>query len=137
MKIGIEAEGRLRGILTLFASAEEFTDSYGVLFNHARNYGIAHIYISDRDNILDYETVGKYFVPPYFITLDVTEVRAGPRPTNMTIILTMPHEHWESVERLRPDDQIKFHSTNRDVLMTTARTLVPTSPIEFCGDKEL
>lgn len=136
-KIGTEVEGRLRGVLTLFVDAEEVLSSPSALINHAKNYGITHIYISDRINVLDYEAVGSLLPQPYLVTLDVTVVSSKPRPTNMTLILTLPHAYWRSVECLRPDDQIKFHSVDRNVLMTTARTLVPTSPIEFCGDQEL
>ncbi len=134
-KIGIEVEGRLRGVKTLFCSADELVDRAKII-SYAASKGITHVYVSDRNNTLDYVMLGWMF-SDCLVTLDVTEVRQGVRPTNVTVILTMPHSYWESVSRLRPDDQIKFHSEGREVLCASVRNFVPTQPIEFLGDEEI
>ena len=132
-KIGVEVEGRLRGVPTFFIDAEELDASAVAKFI---NLGVSHIYISDRYNTLNYNEVGHAF-EGYLVTLDVTAVKEVSRPTNVTLMLSMPHGYWDSVQRLRPDDQVKFHSEDRNVLCVSARNLVATQPIEFLADREL
>lgn len=129
MKIGIEVEGRLRGVKTLFCGPQDVAAAKAYLAANP----LTHVYISDRDNTLDYVMVGWSF-PACLVTMDVTSVREGVRPTNVTLILTLPHSHWDNVARLRADDQVKFHSVDREVLCATARNFVPTQPAEFLGD---
>jgi len=131
-KLGLEVEGRLRGVKTLFIGASEIEAAKAYLSLNP----ISHVYISDPENTLNYVVAGWLFADS-LVTLDVTAVRAEVRPTNVMVILTMPHSYWDSVERLRPDDQIKFHSEGRNVLCAPVRNFVPTQPIEFLGDIEL
>lgn len=136
MKLGKEVEGRLRGVPTLFVDAYEVLNALANVKHTIWQYSVQHVYISDHSNILDYNAVGAEFADK-LITMDVTNIKAEPRPQNVTFILTMPHDFWASVQRLAPDDQIKFHSEHRDVLCASVRSFVPTQPIEFIGDQEL
>jgi hypothetical protein len=136
MKIGVEAEGRLRGVQTLFVDAIDVIYNLAKVKAALKDNAISHIYVSDRNNTLDYSFLGQH-LEGYLITLDVTAVTPRPRPTNVTIILTMPYEYWQSVQMLRFTDQIKFHSEDRNVLCAAVQSFVATQPIEFAGDIEL
>lgn len=137
-KLGIEVEGRLRGVPTLFTDAIAMARDGGAdkVMTAMRQHEVTHVYISDRLNVLDYQQVGRWF-GGYQVTLDVTKVAKQLRPANVTIILTLPHEYWESVANLGPQDQVKFHSEDRHVLCATMHSFVPTHPSEFEGDTDL
>ena len=135
MKVGREAEGRFKGIMTLFIDASEVMDCIKIE-ETVKQYNIGHIYISDRENTLDYSTVHALFADD-MVTLDVTEVRDEELYDNITIILTLPHSYWDSIKNMRSTDQIKFHSHNRDVKCVTMQSFVTTDPSEFLGDIEI
>lgn len=140
MKYGIEVEGRMRGVPTLFVDASEINTMSGLVFvlENLDDKGIRHLYVSDRDNTMDPDIVGNHATfHGIQVTLDVTALAKPVTATNITVILTMPHSFWASVNNLGADDQIKFHSINRDVLCATKRVFVPTSPAEFEGDVPL
>lgn len=151
MKIGIEVEGRLRGVKTLFVSAEdiilfstdELEKGLDVMLNYnsldtinavMKENSVSHIYISDRDNKIPYKLLS-YF--KCLVTLDVTKVLNQSRPPNVTIIWTLPTEFWASMAALGAEDQVKFHSNNRDVLTATKHHFIRTHPVEFAGDLEV
>jgi hypothetical protein len=137
MKIGIEVEGRLRGVKTLFIGAAELElEGPSGIRAKMMAHNVTHLYVSDHNNVVDYETLGLSFYS-LLVTLDVTRVKPGPRPQNVSIMLTLPYEFFIDVDRLAADDQVKFHSVDRDVLCVSARHLVRTQPIEFCGDVEV
>lgn len=133
-KIGIECEGRLRGIKTLFIDASELTVDLG-LKSLIEEGKVTHVYVSDHQNTLDYNELGKALGACY-VTLEVTKVKDEPRPLNVGLMLALPEEHWNSVQLLGPDDQVKF-SWNQHVLASSMRNFVATYPIEFVGDVEL
>lgn len=137
MKVGVEAEGRLKGVRTLFVNASDVTDNIGRISAIMERHQLSHIYISDRDNVLDYSTLGNLF-RHVLVTLDVTTVASSKvRPKNVTIMLTLPYDLWQSVAALGNDDQVKFHSPEREVMCISARHFVYTSPSDFAGDVEV
>lgn len=130
MKIGIECEGRLRGVETLFINASELG------LQVATDMSIRHVYISDHDNVLNYLEVAR-ILSAFVVTIEVTKVRPEERLSNINLMLAMPTEYWDSVAALGPDDQVKFGSADRHVLCATKRCFVPTDPSEFDNDVEL
>ncbi len=136
MKYGIECEGRLRGLPTLFVSAAELQANEQGVHAAMLDRNLTHVYVSDRDNILDYTSLGTTFQDK-IVTLDVTKVTSNSIPSNITIMLTLPYDYWESIQNLRFDDQIKFHSPNRDVLCATVRDFAYTNHTEFLNDQDL
>lgn len=129
MKVGIEVEGRLRGVRTLFCSA---SDNINKAVGEAILNGIGHVYVSDNDNTLSYQVFGDY--PDILFTLDITCVQNIPRPSNVTLMLRLPG--FEDVSALKADDQIKFEH-NRTVLVASVNSLVRTNPDEFENDIEV
>lgn len=129
MKVGIEVEGRLRGVHTLFCNASDNIDR---AVEQAILNGIRHIYVSDNDNTLSYQEFIEY--PNIQFTLDVTRVQNIPRPSNITLMLRLPG--FEDVSALKADDQIKFEH-NRTVLVASVNSLVRTNPDEFENDVEV
>ena len=127
MKLGIEVEGRFKGIPTLFLSAMEFLKAEWC--GHKQQ----HVYVSDHDNTLPYELFSKY--PTRVFTLELTQVKPEPRPGNVFLMLLLPG--YESVSKLNPGDQFKFHDEQRNVLCATQQSLIATSSEEFENDVEL
>lgn len=133
MKLGIECEGRLKGIVTLFADAS--TPLPDIKRAAAHSGIIQHIYISDNDNTLDYAEVGECFNDSY-VTLDVTKVK-GKRPRNISLMFRVT-ENWsfDDITQLTEYDQVKFES-NRHVVVFPMTASIKTKPEDFEGDKEL
>lgn len=144
MKIGIEVEGRLRGVHTLFVSAEYILHNAHTVQIALRDHSIQHLYISDRENRIRYSSLEDW--SHVLITLDITKYRRDLNdtqtalvvpPDNVTIILTLPYSYWDSIAFLRPTDQVKFHSDSRHVLCAPIQNFVRTEPSEFLGDQEI
>lgn len=146
MKIGIEVEGRLKGLPTLFMTANEAL----VFFNykslkdavdpqhHKYIDQVRHVYVSDHANILyatDYCMVQwKDMAMP--VTLERTFIDlcdAKEMPANVTIMLTVDSRGFWN---LRPQDQVKF-SLNEHVHCMAVENMTVTEPKDFEGDIEL
>jgi hypothetical protein len=126
-KIGIEVEGRLCGIKTLFCTAYEISNEN---FKIEVPDDVRGLYISDHNNILDlYELT--HLTERFIVTVERTKV--SEHPENVNIILTIDNESFWS---LHPNDQIKF-SKDLTVFATTKRTMVITRPEDFTGDIEI
>ena len=134
MKLGIEVEGRLRGIPTLFCNADFDVEE---LFANLRKHPVSHVYISDNTNKLSYRGIGA-LLKGYLVTLDVTEVRAEEPPANVSLMLRIDdiQDAWTSVSRLTKEDQIKFEF-DRNVIVLPMTAAILTNPSEFAGDIEL
>lgn len=133
MKIGIEVEGRLRGVPTLFCGAHEIHEARRLILQNRLN--VSHVYISDNGNTLDYLTVSSLFAG-LLVTLDVTCV-GGPRPANISIMLRIDGgDAYDSVNRLTAEDQIKFER-DRHVIVLPMTAAITTQPHEFEGDADL
>lgn len=134
MKRGTECEGRLRGVPTVFCNADVVpTDLLAAL----RKHPVSHVYISDRENTLGYHGIGA-LLQGYMVTLDVTEVRAEQRPSNVSLMLRIDGDRpsWESVSRLTKEDQVKFER-DREVIVLPMTAAIFTQPEEFEGDIEI
>ncbi|QRE00064.1 hypothetical protein [Burkholderia phage BCSR5] len=150
MKIGLEVEGRLKGIPTLFTNAEFVRDHTRKVQNALRVHSINHLYISDNSGILTYEKVGLEF--SCYVTMDVTKTRVEYRPSNITLMLRVDPSafHWlgqnevegpafwsfTDIECLREGDQIKFER-DRHVFVFPVTQAIKTAPADFEGDLEL
>lgn len=150
MKLGLEVEGRLKGLPTLFMSADEF-------LGYSRS-GLEHKLAKERPEVwLEWmQTVALYVSDPNcevrwdcgafvewaasmaLITLEVRAVEARVRfPPNVTIMLRIDEEgrslgssFWE----LYDSDQIKFSDPERGVYCCTKGSMVRTLREEFNED---
>jgi hypothetical protein len=126
-KIGIEVEGRFKGIKTLFIQAEEFDDALRI----PRECN--HIYISDNENTLDLSAEEwDAWTERWLITVDVTDVCETPRP-GLNIMLRIDHP---SFWYLKPTDQIKFEQ-DKNVWTIPVESMYRTFPEDFEGDIQL
>lgn len=134
MKYGVEVEGRLRGIPTLFCNADVKRED---LFEALRKHPVSHVYISDNNNTLHYRGIGG-LLSRYMVTLDVTKVRDDERSPNVSLMLRIDGElpTWEHVSKLTKEDQIKFER-NREVIVLPMTAAIFTQPSEFEGDIEV
>jgi hypothetical protein len=150
MKIGVEVEGRLKGIRTLFIEAETVHENLEKVRAALRTNNIGHLYISDPTGILTYEEVGRLF--ECHVTLDVTRTRAESRPPNISLMLRVdpfayewrgqnemlvpPYWTFTDIERLHENDQLKFERNNK-VYVFPMTSAILTKPEDFSGDIEL
>lgn len=137
MKLGIEVEGRLRGVPTLFCDADFDVEK---LTAALRKHAVSHVYISDNTNKLSYRSIGT-LLRGYLVTLDVTEVLKEPRPANVSLMLRLdgdgdPLPLFDQVSRLTKEDQIKFEC-DRNVIVLPMTAAIFTQPAEFEGDIEV
>lgn len=136
MKYGIEVEGRLKGVPTIFVGADEFVTDPDSIYKAMRDHSVSHLYISDPDNIVPYTTdFGKILV-----TLDMTRVRYDNtrRPANVLLMLRIDpaqKQGWEFADLvlLRDGDQIKFER-NQFVFVFPWSARIATNPSEFVDD---
>src|SRR5471030_209719 len=137
MKFGIEVEGLLKGIGTIFISADEYIAkaATGELHEAMNARKCNHLYISDHGNRIEYKEVGELFAS-HTITLEVTNV-FGNRPNNVKVMLSLPQMFWTDVSQLNHDDQVKVDSPDRHVLCMPRSAMIATMPEDFAGDIEL
>ena len=136
MKTGIEVEGRYKGLRTLFIGAAE----YSRLIETGRLQSLMvdhpHLYISDHDNTLDYDSLVPDCLEGKVITLEVTRVPPGLRPGNLSIMLRLPH--LDEILQLSETDMFKFtRETDRTVKVGLPGMLIHTDPSDFEGDEDL
>jgi hypothetical protein len=133
MKIGIEVEGRLRGVPTLFCDADYFIEYPDEVKSALELHGLRHCYISDTKNDLAYPYVGSKLAG-FLVTMDVTKVFDLTLPKNVTLMVRNPS--FSDLQRLRPDDQIKYEE-NRQVFVFPVGSAIKTQPHEFANDQEI
>lgn len=133
MKLGLEAEGRLKGLPTLFLTAEEFCSARWEDLPPLPRIHL--LYISDHGNMLRPKHTAFELWRDYPITLEVTKVdRRDLYPPNVTFMLCIESE---SVWRLAPTDQIKFSSDFQYVKSVAVENMSHTSPEDFRADSTL
>lgn len=132
MKYGIECEGMLKGLPTVFCEAFEIDRAAA----YARGKGITHVYVSDRQNDLDYDQVGAT-LQGLQVTLEVTAAK-GNRPDNVALMLNCNRTFsaYVQVSQLAAKDQIKFEH-NRNVIVLPMSEAIFTEPKDFDGDIEI
>lgn len=135
MKIGIEVEGRLKGIKTLFCDAQELVGARALFADDKTLSSVKAIYVSDHDNTLDPSSSDLAWLidQGIFITLEVTQVTEK-WPDEVSIML---HVESDSYWFLKPTDQIKFHRGDQRVDAFAVESAYKTMPEDFEGDQEL
>jgi len=150
MKIGQECEGRLKGLPTLFLSAEEFAKNTFMSIvmktedpaSRKLISSVLHIYVSDHGNTINYDTPRLINLGDWQkqITLEVTSVRDRLMyPANVSFILAMEKEtDISSFWRLREYDQIKFSTGPQGTVYCIPKEcMMKTCAEDFDGDQEI
>lgn len=135
MKIGLEVEGRYKGLRTLFLIAEEFNriPSEDIIEIATENKA-QQIYISDHNNeVLNQCTFHGSQWSTFKVTLEVTQVMFYQDHSAVHLLLVIPEEN---VWRLKPTDQIKF-SRDHTVYAVPVESMYKTTPEDFFGDVEV
>lgn len=138
MKIGMEVEGRYKGLPTLFMTAEEYLAGMQIYSANPDLQDLMdvqrHIYVSDHKNKININNLMGFWDMSRLITLEVTKVPTNRRewPRNVTFMLVIPHKglnFWH----LKDMDQIKF--TQQQTVFTADIDSMPkTFPRDFEGD---
>lgn len=131
MKIGIEVEGKYKGLKSVFIDLNElrFLDESKI------PEGYHHLYISvplDYD-VFEYNDDIKKVLKKYDVTLEVDSIDDIDEEIlkNVHIMLRIYHP---DVWLLKNTDSIKFHSENNDVLSSSIETMYRTNPKDFEKD---
>ena len=139
MKIGLEVEGRSKGLKTLFLKASPNLTS---AFLTANLYKVPHIYISVAESDMDIDTVVSMLENDYpdahevLITVESTVLPTKPLEKHSTIDHFM-FSITSGVHQLRPTDTVKSHDGNLNVLTCTVENMSRTEPMDFAGDLEV
>jgi|SRR5882724_3740858 len=137
MKVGIEVEGRLKGLRTLFLDQSEFPMLEGVIEGLQHSEGrIPHqIYISDLNNKLDLHGIElKHFYVVWFVIVTVERTKLEIRaPKHVNVVLRVDNS---SFWFLNDKDQIKFEE-DKYVWTFTAESGIATRPEAFLKDVKL
>jgi hypothetical protein len=138
MKIGMECEGRYKGLPTLFMTAEEYlagmqiytaNPSLQAMMDYPR-----HIYVSDHKGKINTENLVGFWSMSRLITIEVTKCPKNRMewPRNVTFMLTLPVDK-NNFFGLRDMDQVKF-SKQLTVYVADKDTMMKTFPKDFAGD---
>ena len=125
MHIGLEAEGRLKGVPTLNLTCEEFASGEYKKVTHP--YG--NIYITDLNNVLDLEHLDSTRDPFKDPILSIERTKVDRPYENLNIIFFVP----VPVFNLKGTDQIKMHN-GQFVWMTPLESMIKSTPADFQGD---
>lgn len=137
MKVGVEVEGRHRGIKTLFCDALEFADlTVEDVIDIKMAHQIEAIYISDHNNSVDL-TDNNIFVKKLksflqMVTVERTWVDKDVAPMFDIFLVVESKAFWN----LRDKDQIKF-TKDLNVFAACKGLMYETTPDAFNGDKEI
>jgi len=125
MHIGLEAEGRLKGVPTLNLTADEFINK--TYERVTAPYG--NIYITDLENILDLDTIDKERNPLVDPILSIERTKVDRQYPNINIIIYAD----VPIMMLKDTDQIKVHS-GQNVWMISKESMIKSTPEDFEGD---
>jgi hypothetical protein len=136
VKLGVEVEGRLRGLRTLFLQASECKGKNAEEIKQSIPEGmnVEQIYISDLEN--EFKLTGLWLhrlAEDFLVTVEVTELTCKP-PEGVNVILRIDSP---SFWHLRETDQIKFTTEENHVWMYVAEQGMATRPEAFEKDKVL
>lgn len=128
MHIGLEAEGRLKGVPTLNLTEEEF--SSGEYKRVTDYYG--NIYITDLENKLDLDKLDRERNPlkDPILSIERTSVDKIYQNINIIYFVNVP------VMLLKDTDQIKAHS-GQFVWMAPMESMIKSTPKDFQGDYDV
>lgn len=135
MKTGIEIEGRLKGLKSLFVSTKEILElGTAKVIQTAREQGVVHIEIP-QDVIVNLRNyMFKDFHEAGFIVTTETTKIVDEAPDFLNVVLIVENQDFF---KLRGVDQIKFVDAELNVYMATVETMVRTYPHEFDADKPI
>lgn len=148
MKYGIECEGRLRGVPTIFMSSDEFLKlkASGISELNLREKA-AHIYVSFGDNSVSLDRVLMLAdsLPDWLVTVDLTKLTKHCDNTtahrksakNLVVMLRADNLEWWHLRYLMPNDMIKIEFPGRHVAVVEVKDFVLTQPKEFNRDVQL
>ena len=125
MHIGLEVEGRLKGIPSLFVNRDEFLSGAYKRVTHPYH----NLYITDHDNLLDLESINNTRNPlcDPIITIERTAVDRQYPNLNIIFVVQVP------MYALKDTDQIKT-SIGQNVWMATVESMIKTTEDAFVGD---
>ena len=128
MKVGIECEGRFKGLVTLFCDAKEFDTDARLL--DLSLLPIQQIYISDHENVLNLNDsdLCNFHRNNVRITVERTNFDSAPYWINIMLVIDN-----ESFWNLRYQDQIKF-SKDLNVYSVLKDQMYYTDPADFKSD---
>lgn len=126
MHIGLEAEGRFKGVPTLMMTPEEFQQ--GLHKNVTEPF--FNIYITDTDNVLDLAAVNASRDPYKDPMLSIERTKIDALYENLDIIYQVPDV---PVWFLKPTDQVRMND-HRDVWMIPVDCMIRTTPDDYKGD---
>ena len=127
MKVGIEVEGRLLGLKTIFINHNEIVTTN--LSSFILDNQVQQLYISDNDNKLDLYS-GTLYELSNLCLVTVERTVVDNYPLHINIMLNVVNS---SFWNLRRDCQVKF-SQGLNVYATTPRQMIRTIPEDFSGD---
>lgn len=134
MKIGIEVEGKHKGLPSFFVNETELDDliknTDQILSDHQK---VRHLYVTS-DNPSDEVFIKlSILVKSFYITLEVKEVNFEV-PTDIHIMLNIDAPN---VWKLKETDSVKFHNEQNYVLSTSLESLYLTYPEAFLDDEDI
>lgn len=132
MKIGIEIEGRLKGLKSLFISTAEIKQHGCEYFIEvAKKNQVVHIEIP-MDIIVSVNDPMFYELHKagFLVTTESTQL-VGDIPDYLNFVLIIDNSDFF---KIRGIDQIKFVDKELNVYMATVETMVRTYPHEFDAD---
>lgn len=134
MKVGIEVEGKDKGLKTLFLNAHEITSiAEECLLDICNKHMIEQIYISDLQNKIN--LFSEYFYnlsKEYIICFEVSFLEQPP-PEHISIMLNL---NRPDLFFLKETDQIKF---DKDLFVKAIpiKDMIITTPEDFAKDVEI
>jgi hypothetical protein len=142
MKIGIEVEGRLKGLLSLFINTDElsYTNLYNTFNQHKDN--IVAIYISDNSCAIDLRQRGvilKYLNLGFIITIEAPSFNhiIHDKEIYERCHLVLNIDKANDFFTLKDTDSIKFSNSDKSVFMYTKELAYKTKASDFNNDKEI
>lgn len=125
MHIGLEVEGRLKGLPTLMLTPDEFRSGK---YKSVKAY-YTNIYITDSHNELDLDIIDAERDPFNDPILSIERSWVDKIYPNLNIIICVNAPVWS----LKPTDQIRMHD-GRDVWMVPVESMLRSVPADFEGD---
>ena len=132
MKIGIEVEGRLKGIQTFFIDNTEIDRFHKHLDYYHKKYNVAQVYVSYPDDIANPKL--KDIADKWFVTVEVDKIPTEIPEYINQIMLCVRHE---DITKLRPQDSFKIDTKNQNLFCASVETAFRTYPKDFQNDKEV
>jgi len=135
MRVGIEVEGRFKGLRSVFVTAQEWCIHRKQILRtmKADKIGYHQLYIIDRANILDLNTCFLHMsISKYIVTVERSKLEQV-APEWMHIVLSFQDD---SFRFLKKADDVKLHN-GWDVAMCNFEQMVKSKEADFVDDEEI